>query len=146
MVTDVNDQTKALRWIADFCRTKRLGTDDWFDLTEIEITAREALSRVTAATQPPPPTLVERVRSAVIHFCPHQAPQGVETPQLLVDRRLWAHEVAVAALSAVSSSPVDLLPLRTALNTGAGLNDPATVYDLQVLLDQAEAAMRGGAT
>ena len=35
---------EALRWIADFTKRRRLSTDDWFDLSEIELTARASLS------------------------------------------------------------------------------------------------------
>lgn len=39
----VERQRDALTWIADFAASKRRGTDDWFDLTEIEQVARRAL-------------------------------------------------------------------------------------------------------
>jgi hypothetical protein len=47
---------------------------------------------------------------------------------MIVDDEARAREVLAA----------DLLALRTALNTGAGLNDPGTVYGFQVTLDRLE--------
>jgi hypothetical protein len=34
----------ALTWIREFCRSKREGTDDWFDLVEIEARCSDALA------------------------------------------------------------------------------------------------------
>lgn len=44
---------------------------------------------------------VGRVANAVIHFNTIIAPFGMESPELLIDRRVWARQVARAAIAAM---------------------------------------------
>lgn len=63
---------EALTWIADFVAKKRQGTDDWFDLAEIEQVARRA---ITAELEPVDGDW-EQAKRLTAELFPYAAPQN----------------------------------------------------------------------